>query len=123
MGRSLNPLEPARPPVARLIREAPDVETLEVIRHEIFAIYLMGKLKASPRSMRVWETELWARVIELMRQQPRRAPFIFTVTLGWSKPHELHLELEKLMREVTAPLPSDAELLRAQGITIQGITS
>lgn len=107
-GRKLNAAQ--RPPsVAQLLAAAPTFEDLAELRRRIFVVHQNGLLAATPKTLRTWEERLWVRVIELMRAEPTRAPFIFNATLRWTKPVGLQQALDREMQRLVAPLTAEAK--------------
>jgi hypothetical protein len=109
--------------IAELLASAPSIEALAALRRGIAEMEACGALAPTRRTRLVWIERMWVRVIELMRENPRSAPYIYSVTLRWPKPDGFQRFLWTQMEELVRPLPTYAEELKAQGIVIEGVTS
>jgi hypothetical protein len=109
-----------RPSVEALLATTGTIESLDAMRRAIAEGLASGEIDPAPKTLERWTTALFTRVLELMALQPRQAPYIYNVTLGWPKPAGLQEALAEQVRLVTAPLPSEAELLRIRGTPIEG---
>ena len=106
-----------RPSVNQMLATAPTFEALAAMHAEILC-GLAGepgieRIHPSPKTLRVWAETVWARVLQLMAEQPRQAPFIYNATLRWPKPAALQAELERAMRAAVATLPPSAFATKA----------
>lgn len=106
------------PSILTLIETAGSIDALAAMRAEMRRAYVTQEITPSDKTARAWSDAFWVRVFELMTEQPRSAPYIFNVSLCWEKPHGLHLALEAHLQQVTKDLPSDADSLRIQKISI-----
>ena len=114
-----------RPAVVDLIRKCGSIQALGRLRGGLAFGAFKGTVKPSEKTEREWERAFWGRVIELMlASNGDPCPtFIYNHQLRWHKSPAIEAAVQAAMVAAMAALPSPAERLRAQGITIEGITS
>jgi hypothetical protein len=116
-GRPLNTRR--MPSVAQLLATTGTIESLAAMREHMLEGVASGSMKPSAKTFVDWEAAIWVRVFQLMALRPRRAPYIYNVTLLWPKPPGLQEALWAQMEIVTRPLPSEAAMLEILGTPIQ----
>jgi len=118
--------EYTRPSIKDSILAAVSIDALADLRRNlVIAIAAGGMRKADDKTRSAWEEALWQRVVALIlgAETAEEASYIYNVILRWPKLPHVAFAIEAALEVVGKILPSPAERLAREGITIEGVTS
>lgn len=102
-----------RPSILTMIENAPNVETLYVLRHVVAQGLVNGRIDPDEHTARKWHEAILAKVITFIRsaRTGREATRTFNTVFTWYS-HEAREALRAIVTEVTRPMPSEADAWR-----------